>query len=97
MTEKDIAIKAKKILEDQHWLVWQSHKKAFYPAQDIFGCFDLVVLRDGKIKFIQLTTKGHISDRQKKIKGYFDVIKWTPPPYEIWGYDAKAEKFTIFP
>jgi hypothetical protein len=100
MTEKEIADKAIRILASKGYLYWRSHKKAFYPVQDIFGIFDIVAYQGfkdkvGSILFIQLTTKDHISHRQNKIHSYFKMWKVLPPPYQIWGWDGKNNQFII--
>jgi hypothetical protein len=97
MTERELVEKVKLKLDlGQGYVVWQSRKKAFYPEQDIFGCFDLAVLKDGKISLIQVTTIQHISERLKKCRRIFDVLGVPPPAAaEVWAYDKRKNDFTI--
>ena len=95
MTERELVQKVKMKL-GKDCLVWQSHKKAFYPEQDVFGCFDLVVLKDGELSLIQITTIQHISERMKKCRNVFDSKNMKPPrSAEVWAWDKRKNDFTI--
>ena len=95
MTERELVEKVKKKL-GKDCLVWQSRKKAFYPEQDVFGCFDLVVLKDGELSLIQVTTIQHISERMKKCRLVFDSKKMKlPASASVWAYDKRKNDFTI--
>jgi len=95
MTERELVAKVKMKL-GKDCLVWQSHKKAFYPEQDVFGCFDLVVLQDGELSLIQVTTIQHISERMRKCRGVFEAKKIKPPvAAEVWAFDKRKNDFTI--
>jgi hypothetical protein len=95
MTERELVEKVKKKL-GKDCLVWQSRKKAFYPEQDVFGCFDLVVLKKGEISLIQVTTIQHISERMKKCRGVFDDLEIPyPTSASVWAYDKRKNDFVI--
>jgi hypothetical protein len=95
VTERELVEKVKMKL-GKDCLVWQSHKKAFYPEQDVFGCFDLVVLKDRELSLIQVTTIQHISERMKKCRNVFESKKIKPPASaEVWAWDKRKNDFVI--
>ena len=95
MTERELVQKVKMKL-GKDCLVWQSHKKAFYPEQDVFGCFDLVVLKDGELSLIQVTTIQHISERMEKCQRVFESVGMIPPAHaEVWAWDHRKDDFVI--
>ena len=96
MNERSIIEKAKQrlIAENENVYVWQSHKKAFYPEQDIFGCFDLIALdrETGATAFIQVTSIQHLSDRIKKCVQIFSSLNaMFPTNSHVWAYDEKND------
>jgi hypothetical protein len=95
MTERELVEKVKTKL-GKECLVWQARKRKFYPEQDIFGCFDLIVLKDGELSLIQVTTIQHISERMKKCVRVFAERKISPPARaEVWAYDKRKNDFVI--
>lgn len=95
MTEKELIAKVKTKL-GKNCLVWQARKKKFYPEQDIFGCFDLIVLKADELSLIQVTTIQHISERRKKCQRVFDSAGMAPPAHaEVWAWDRRKDDFVI--
>ena len=95
MTEKESIAKVRTKL-GKDCLVWQARKKRFYPEQDIFGCFDLIVLRDSELSLIQVTTIQHISERMKKCQRIFESTGMAPPTHaEVWAWDRRKDDFVI--
>lgn len=66
-----------KFLREAGWTVevvehWNSYTRT---RKDLFGCIDLVALRQGELAGIQ-TTSGHGSARIAKIKAEPRMVKW---------------------
>lgn len=60
----------------EHWNVWA------HIRQDLFGCIDLLALKDGSTLAVQTTTSDHYAERVKKVQAadaYQDMIDagWT--------------------
>lgn len=60
------------------WIVeyWSPFPKPWGKRHDLFGIFDLVVLKPGEIWGVQATTNTHTADRIAKIKA--------SPAYKAW-------------
>ena len=89
--ESEIRKKAIKILEEAGWVTWHP-SKARFQQNDIFGIIDLLAVKRGKLKKIQLTTLPNISTKRKKIKKFFKKNK-VRLSVEIWAWDAGQKKF----
>jgi len=96
MTEKFLFKEAKKILDKLNYATWFTHKTKYYPKTDIFGAFDMVYLyQDGTPAFVQITTMGHKTDREKKIAEIFKGRTYPAYSY-VWAYDSKQKTFKVF-
>ena len=99
MKEIGIRKEAIKILEKEKWIVWYPSKTRWKKEQDIFGVFDLIVLKplpyDNRIDFIQLTTLSNVRAREKKIKNWFTKNKIKSFPAKVWGWNNKKKEFKI--
>jgi hypothetical protein len=90
-TEQFIRKKAIKILEREKWIVWYP-SKVKYKQNDIFGIIDLLAIKGGKQKNIQLTTLSNISTKRKKITNFLKKFK-VELPVEIWAWSKKQKEF----
>lgn len=75
---------------DQGWIAqvvekWEPHS---HRRIDLFGVIDLVVLRDGKIVGVQVTSGGNISSRIHKALEEPRLEAWfrSGGGYEVWGW-----------
>jgi hypothetical protein len=97
MTEKELEKLAIKEISQKSdsWIFWFPPKQEFL-RRDIFGVFDFLALNThtGKVKFYQLTTLQHTSERRRKIKNWIKENKIIPYFYcHLWSYDKKSGKF----
>jgi hypothetical protein len=90
-TEQFIRKKVIKILEKEKWIVWWPPKVKFR-QNDIFGIIDLLAIKGGEQKNIQLTTLSNISTKRKKITNFLKKFK-VKLRVEIWGWDRKRKEF----
>ena len=94
MKEAIIRAKALKILESEGYTCWVPRKVKYWET-DIFGVFDIVAT-GSKLRFIQITTLSHISDRRKKVRGFLDKLSISfSAVSEVWGWDKKHKRFKI--
>jgi hypothetical protein len=89
--ESVIRKKAIEILEGAGWITWHP-SKVKYKQNDVFGIIDLLAIKGGKQKNIQLTTLPNISTKRKKITNFLKKSK-VSLPVEIWGWDRKRKEF----
>ena len=97
LTEAKIRGMVKAEIEKDGWITWCPSKSRFQ-QNDIWGVFDLIAVKsfgegDWKLRFIQYTTLGHISERQKKVGEFLLKNELVDFPAEVWGYDKKNKKF----
>ena len=72
--EKD----ARLILESEGWLVEQANPKLCFigpgrmisKAHDFFGCWDFIAVRNYEIKWVQISTWAHKSDKIKQVERF---------------------------
>lgn len=81
---------AKKSLEDLGWLVDKKPRTKFN-SPDFFGLFDLLCIRGGDIKLIQIK-----SNRSDFYKARGEIAEWAQEngitlQIEIWLYEGKGE------
>jgi hypothetical protein len=91
--ETVIRKKAIQILEGAGWITWYP-SKVKYKQNDIFGIIDLLAIKGGKQKNIQLTTLPNISTKRKKITNFLKKFK-VELPVEIWAWSKKQKWFRI--
>jgi len=93
MTEGQIRKEVIKKLKKEGWL-YDYKPKTRFQHTDLFNCWDIVAIKEGKIKFIQFTSLPNIRTREKKIKDF--LKKNNISIYsEIWGWDKKKKEFKI--
>lgn len=94
MKESQVLFKAKEKLHKEGYYFWIPPRT--WGERDIFGVFDLIAAKGKKIMFVQFTTIQHISDRHKKILGFYRDKKLGPfPNVFVWAYDPKKESFKV--
>ena len=91
--ESLIRKKAVENLRKEGWITWFGPKIKFKQT-DVFGIIDLIALKGGKQKNIQLTTLSNISTRRKKIISFLKKYK-VKLPIEIWAWDSSKRFFKI--
>lgn len=89
--EAVIRKKAIEILEEAGWITWYPSKVKF-KQNDIFGIIDLLAIKGGEQKNIQLTTLPNISTKRKKITNFLKKFK-VELPVEIWAWSKKQKEF----
>jgi len=94
MTEIQIRKKALERLTKQHWVSWYPPRVRWRKEQDIFGVFDLIAVKTGKVRFIQLTTWHNIRAREKKVKDFLTKNELYLHS-EIWGWKEKEKNFGV--
>jgi len=98
MKEIQIRKKFKEEALKYDWKYWIPPRVRWGKEKDIFSVFDCCCITpNGRVYFIQLTTKENIKNRIKKIKKWLASISY-PNPYfiiQIWGWDKKKKKFFI--
>ncbi|MCS7200566.1 MAG: hypothetical protein NZ822_00185 [Patescibacteria group bacterium] len=79
-------------LKREKFLVWKPAKVRFH-SQDIFGLFDIIALNRKELRLIQVQM-----DRKRKYKAgrIFKLPVARKISYELWVYDSKSKKFTIY-
>ena len=82
----DAAVKAAiLILAGENYLVEQIHKSRFQP-QDFFGLWDLIAVKPGKTRFIQVSTK-YYGQRTAEFKHFAEAFpKSDSQTKEFWRY-----------
>jgi len=80
-----------KLLENKGWVCWAPPKVRFRQS-DIFGIIDVLALKGGQKKNIQLTTLPNIAARRKKIIAFLSNYQVTLP-VEIWAWNGKKKIF----
>ena len=93
MKESLIRSKAIEILEKDGYSVWYPPRVKWIKEGDIWSVFDLMVINGG-LRFIQLTTLSNVSARKKKVLKFLLKCN-TKIKAEVWGYDKKKRKFKI--
>ena len=91
---KRLEKKARSILEFDGWLVEQANPKLCFigpgkvisKAHDFFGCWDLVAVRNYLIKWVQVSTWEHKSDKIKQVSGFPNA-----GIQEIWAWFSKGK------
>lgn len=83
--------KVVEILENSGWITWYPAKTK-YKQNDIFGIIDLLAIKGGQRKNIQITTLSNTSDRRKKITNFLKKFK-VKMSVEIWSWDKKKKMF----
>jgi len=73
MKEKELKNLVKEHLEDEGWISWWPPKVRWYANNDIFGIFDCIAIKGGKIKLIQITTHPNRAARRRKIQHFLSV------------------------
>ncbi len=96
MIEKDIEQQARAKMNQLRWLYWFP-SRSWGRERDIFGVFDVVVLRPEGYLFLQLTSIQHISDREKKILAWVGKKKAKLPTgsAEVWAWDKRKSVFVV--
>jgi len=89
--ESEIRKKAIEILKKERWVVWWPAKVKF-KQNDIFGIIDLLALKRGKMRYIQLTTSSNVARQRKKILDLFKKKK-VKLLVEIWVWLKKEKRF----
>ena len=95
--EKD----ARLILEAEGWLVEQANPKLCFigpgrmisKAHDFFGCWDFVAVRNCMVKWVQVGTWAHKSDKIKQVDG-FPLV--SGQEIWLWVSGGKSSYFKIF-
>ena len=92
MKEAEIRKKAIKELTDEGWTIWYPYKSRFKKENDIFGVFDLILVQLSTVKFIQLTTKGNMKARERKVRNFLtkNLLQLN---VEIWGWSKQRKCF----
>jgi len=90
-TEQFIRKKAIQELTNRGWLTWYPAKVRF-KQNDIFGIIDLLALKRGKMRYIQLTTSSNVARQRKKILDLFKKKK-VKLLVEIWVWLKKEKRF----
>jgi len=95
MKESDVQKLAITKLESEGYSYW--FPKRTWGERDIFGVFDFIAMRAGKIMLVQLTTIQHLSDRRTKIKKFYESqrIQMFPANVYIWAWDKRVDAFKI--
>lgn len=76
--------------------VWFAPRVRYYKEQDIFNCFDMILLdNDGEASFVQLTTTSHKANREQKIRRVFKRAT-LPKRSFIWAFNTKNKTFMEF-
>lgn len=80
-----------KELEDDGWVCWRP-PAAKYAGQDIFDLFDLICIRDGELKFVQVKSgdRGY-AHVVKKIK-QFPLRRTMKISRELWHWKELKSK-----
>lgn len=96
MIEKDIEAHARAKMNRSKWLYWFP-PRSYGRERDIFGVFDVLVLRPEGVLFLQLTSIQHISDREKKILAWMKAKKPKMPfcSIEVWAWDKQKSLFVV--
>ncbi len=95
MKEKEIKKRAIELINNQGGVAWCPPKVKYLKENDVFGCFDAIVIYPpSNIVFIQWTTKSNIRAREKKVLGFMKAKKVSIYA-EIWGWDSVNNKFKI--
>jgi hypothetical protein len=97
MKEKELKALAKKRLDDAGYTHWWPPRVGWYQqsdVKDLFGVFDCVAARNGKIKFIQITTSPNLSARRKKIQAWM-ITAGNVPRCWVWAWHKKREAWVM--
>lgn len=96
MIEKDIEARARAKMNRSRWIYWFPPRSHGH-ERDIFGVFDVVVVRPAGVLFLQLTSIQHISDREKKILAWAKEkkAKLSPGSAEVWAWDKRKSLFVV--
>ena len=94
MTEATIRRKAIKKLTEEGWVWWYPSRTRWKKKKDIFGVFDLVVVKEYMTKFIQLTTREHLAERETKVRKFLSENNLKIGA-EVWGWNKKVKDFVV--
>jgi len=102
-TRKHLAVtpqqRARKLLEADGYKVDTVEQVKRIPGRtwrvDLFGGFDLLAVNaEGNVKAVQVTSRGHVSTRIKKLAD-LEVVGWLRKAnwdLEVWGYGKTKTK-----
>jgi len=82
-------IKAVKSLEKQGWKCIKPVRVRWQP-EDFFGLFDIIAVKKGKVRFIQVSAK-YVTGRTREWQDRW--MAWKHHSKEFWRYDKKKKKF----
>lgn len=100
MTKPHYNSRVLKTLRDEGWHAtsvdyWDSFTRR---TKDLFGCIDVLAVGPQGTLAVQVTSRGNMSSRRKKIKeseAYWPMLeaRWN---IELWGYDQPKGKGTAY-
>lgn len=85
-----------KLLRDEGWIADVTEKwiAQARKRKDLFGCIDILCLRDGDILGIQATSSSNVSARVKKLTDLevMPEIRKANIAVQVWGWKRNAAK-----
>ena len=81
------------ICKEKGWLYYYPPRTRFH-RKDIFGCWDILIIRNNQIIPIQLTTFQNRNARKNKIKQIMKEKEFNIYS-EVWSFHKTKKKFII--
>ncbi len=78
------------LMQTNGWLTWKP-SRARFNSNDVFGLFDVVMVRDGKIQMVQIKSNPtHFYHARKEIASWVDTYKLKICPLCVL-YEGRGE------
>lgn len=91
-TESTIRKRAKEKLEDEGWDCYWIPTATTWHSNDVFGIYDVLAWKRDQMRWIQYTSRDHVSHRVNKINDFKKEHDVSLPPNckdEVWGYENR--------